>query len=78
MAEEKKQPRKPIESGVPDPFQYMHPIMKENFGEWAWHDRSRPGVLHHVAKGGDEIWTVRAGTQRQMDIYTMLIMAKTK
>lgn len=64
-------PRRPVESGVPDPFPYMHPLMKKNYGNWAWHDRMRPGVLHHVAKSGDEIWTVRAGTQRQMDVFTI-------
>ncbi|MHB8348046.1 MAG: dissimilatory-type sulfite reductase subunit beta, partial [Acidiferrobacterales bacterium] len=63
--------RMPIESGVPDHFQYMHPIMRRNYGHWAWHDRPRPGVLHHVAESGDEIWTVRAGTQRQMDVHTI-------
>jgi sulfite reductase beta subunit len=49
----------------------MHPIMKENFGKWKYHDRPRPGVLHHVAHSGDEIWTVRAGTARQMDIHSI-------
>ncbi len=63
--------RMPIESGVPDHFQYMHPVMRRNYGQWAWHDRPRPGVLHHVADSGDEIWTVRAGTQRQMDVHTL-------
>jgi len=63
--------RMPIESGVPDPFQYMHPVLKKNFGQWSYHDRPRPGVLHHVSKTGEEIWTVRAGTQRQMDLYTI-------
>jgi sulfite reductase beta subunit len=28
-------------------------------------------VLHHVAKNGDQLWTVKAGTQRQMDVYTI-------
>ncbi|MCC2111187.1 MAG: dissimilatory-type sulfite reductase subunit beta, partial [Hyphomicrobiales bacterium] len=64
-------PRMPDEVGVPDPFPYMHPIMKANYGNWDWHDRPRPGVLHHVAKNGDQIWTVRAGTQRQMDVGTI-------
>ena len=63
--------RRPDEIGVPDPFPLMHPLMVKNYGAWAWHDRPRPGVLHHVAKSGDEIWTVRAGTQRQMDIFTI-------
>jgi len=63
--------RKPIESGVPEPKQFMHPVMVKNFGAWDWHERPRPGVLHHRAKSGDDIWTVRAGTQRQMDLYTL-------
>ncbi len=45
--------------------------MLKNYGNWHYHDRPRPGVLHHVAHSGDEIWTVRAGTQRQMDVYTI-------
>ncbi len=63
--------RRPDEIGVPDPLPLMHPLMVKNYGAWAWHDRPRPGVLHHVAKSGDEIWTVRAGTQRQMDVFTI-------
>ena len=64
-------PRMPIESGVPDPFPFMHPVLKKNFGAWSYHDRPRPGVLRHVAHSGDEIWTVKAGTQRILDSYTL-------
>lgn len=46
-------------------------VDEKNFGQWAWHDRPRSGVLHHVAKNGDQLWTVKAGTQRQMDVYTI-------
>ena len=66
-----KQMRQPIESGCPDGFQYMHPVMVKNFGEWRWHDNPRPGVLRHVAASGDEIWTVKAGTQRILDVFTL-------
>ncbi|MFV1998648.1 MAG: dissimilatory-type sulfite reductase subunit beta [Acidiferrobacterales bacterium] len=65
------QTRMPIESGVPDVTPFLHPVLKKNYGQWAWHDRPRPGVLHHVAESGDEVWTVRAGTQRQMDVGTI-------
>jgi sulfite reductase beta subunit len=61
----------PIESGTPDPFQYMHPTLVRNFGQWKYHDRPRPGVLHHVSKNGEEIWTVKAGSARQIDIHTV-------
>ena len=68
-------PRMPEESGVPDAFPFMHPTMKDNYGKWKFHDRPRPGVLHHVAKSGDEIWSVRCGTQRQLDLYTIRLLA---
>ncbi len=64
-------PRTPDEHGVPDPFPYMHPVLKDNYGNWDHHDRPRPGVLHHVSKDGNEVWTVRAGTQRQTDVFTL-------
>ena len=48
--------RQAIESGVPDPFRFMHPLMVKNYGQWDWHERPRPGVLHHMSKNGDEIW----------------------
>ena len=72
---ERVTPRRPVETGVMDPMPLMHPLMRENFGNWDWHDRLRPGVLHHVAKNGDEVWTVRAGTQRQMDVFTIRKLA---
>ena len=71
MSEAATTPRRPDETGVPDPMQYMHPTMIKNYGKWDWHERIRPGVLHHKAKSGDDIYTVRAGTQRQMDVYTL-------
>ena len=67
--------RHPIESGVPDAFQYMHPTLRKNYGQWSWHDRPRPGVLRHVTDAGEAIWTVRAGTQRQMDVSTIRLLA---
>jgi len=66
-----KEMREPIESGCPDPFQYMHPTMRRNFGMWAYHEHPRPGVLLHVAKNGDKLWTVKAGTQRILDLFTL-------
>ena len=71
MSDTATTPRLPDETGVPDPFQFMHPTMKKNYGNWDWHERLRPGVLHHVSKTGESIYTVRAGTQRQMDVYTI-------
>ena len=71
---EKKVNRPPIETGCPDAFQYMHPLMRRNYGQWAYHEDPRPGVLKHVAHSGDAIWTVRAGTQRILDVITLNLL----
>ena len=75
MNTQAEKPRMPDEVGVPDPFPFMHPTLKANYGNWDWHDRPRPGVLHHVSKSGDEVWTVLAGTQRQMDVFSIRKLA---
>ncbi len=66
-----KDMREPIETGCPDPFQYMHPVMRRNFGMWAYHEHPSPGVLLHVANKVDKVWTVRVGTQRILDVFTL-------
>ena len=63
--------RSPVESGCPDGFQYLHPLMRKHYGNWAYHEDPRPGVLRHVAHSGESIWTVRAGTQRILDVFTL-------
>jgi sulfite reductase beta subunit len=68
--------RQPDECGVPEPQQYMHPVMVKNYGKWVFHSHPKPGVLYHKAESGDEIWTVKAGTQRQMDTYTIRKLAE--
>ena len=63
--------RRPKETGVPENTKYLHPTLLKNYGNWKYHDRPRPGVLHHVSHSGDEVWSVRAGTARQMDVHTI-------
>ncbi len=67
--------RPPVESGIPDATPYMHPTMVKNYGKWVYHNHPKAGVLYHRAENGDEIWTVKAGTQRQMDGYTIRKLA---
>jgi len=64
------QVRKAVE-GLLDNKKFLHPKFVANYGNWKYHDRPRAGVLHHVAHSGDEVWTVKCGTQRQMDHYTI-------
>ena len=46
----------------------LHPTVVKNYGKWKYHDRPRPGVLRHVAESGDELFTVRCGTERQVTV----------
>ena len=68
--------RPPIESGCPDGFQYMHPTMRRNFGLWKYHTDPRPGVLCHVAENGDQLFTVKVGTQRILDVFSLRELTK--
>ena len=61
------QMRRAIECGVPDNQQYLHPLLAKNYGNWKYHDRPRPGVLHHVSHSGDEVWTAKSLEARLLD-----------
>ncbi len=66
-------PEKPMEDRISDigPRKYdefFPPVIKKNFGQWLYHEILEPGVLLHVAKSGDEVYTVRVGTARLMSI----------
>lgn len=56
---------KTIESGPHTYEEALHPVSKKNYGQWAYHEIPRPGVLKHVAHSGDVLYTVRGGTPRQ-------------
>jgi sulfite reductase beta subunit len=50
--------------GPPDYRQMLPPIISKNYGQWKYHERVAPGLLKHVAKSGDELYTVRVGSER--------------
>jgi sulfite reductase beta subunit len=49
----------------------MPPMMVENYGKWEFHETLKPGVLKHVAEGGDAIYTVRVGSPRLLAVDTI-------
>ena len=51
--------RAPIESGCPDNKPFLHPTLLKNYGNWKYHDRPRPGVLHHVSHSASSISSPR-------------------
>lgn len=66
-------PKKPMEGRISDigPHkynQYFPPVIAKNFGEWDYHEILEPGVIMHVAKSGDKVYTIRVGGSRTMSI----------
>ncbi|MFC1562301.1 sulfite reductase, dissimilatory-type beta subunit, partial [candidate division KSB1 bacterium] len=60
MADEKRL----TDIGPPNYEQFLHPMMKANYGKWKFHEIIKPGVMVHVGESGDKLFTVRAGSPR--------------
>lgn len=54
--------------GPPDYRNFLPPVIKENYGKWAYHEILKPGVLKHVAENGAELYTVRVGSPRLVSV----------
>jgi sulfite reductase beta subunit len=48
--------------------EFYPPIIKKNKGQWDYHEILKPGLLVHVSKSGEKIFTVRCGGARLMSI----------
>lgn len=58
----------PRDNGAPDYTKFLHPMMTKNYGKWKYHEKVRPGILKHMADGGDEMWTIRCGSPRTLSV----------
>ena len=54
--------------GPPDYREMLPPVIKENYGQWAYHEYIRPGVIKHVSEKGAELFTVRVGSPRLVNV----------
>ncbi len=57
-------PKRETDIGPPSYEKFLHPVIKNNYGKWKYHEILKPGVLVHVAENGDSIYTVRVGSPR--------------
>ncbi|MGC8724020.1 MAG: dissimilatory-type sulfite reductase subunit beta [Acidobacteriota bacterium] len=57
--------------GPPNYEQFLHPVIKKNYGLWKYHENLAPGVLCHVAESGEKIFTVRAASPRLLSTTTI-------
>lgn len=57
-----------IDIGPPDYQDMLPPVIKENYGNWKYHEIEKPGVLKHVSHTGAEIYSVRVGSPRLVSV----------
>jgi sulfite reductase beta subunit len=56
-----------IDNGAPNYWEFLPPVIKENYGKWKYHEHVKPGVLKHVGENG-ELYSVRAGSPRLVSV----------
>jgi sulfite reductase beta subunit len=57
--------------GPPHYEKFLPPVIKKNYGKWKYHETLAPGILCHVAEGGDRLYSVRAASPRLLAIDTI-------
>lgn len=60
--------------GPPHYEKFLHPVIKENYGKWKYHEALKPGVLVHVSETGAKIFTVRAASPRLLSSTTIRLI----
>jgi len=64
-------PERKTDIGPPHYEKHLPPIVKKNYGKWAYHEIPEPGVLLHVAESGDKLYSVRAASPLLLAIATI-------
>ena len=54
--------------GPPHYEKFLHPVVKENYGKWKYHEIIKQGVMVHVSQTGAKLYTVRAASPRLLSI----------
>lgn len=62
--------------GPPHYEKFLHPIIKENYGKWRYHEILKPGVMVHIGEGGAELYTVRAGSPRLLSTQSIRMLCQ--
>jgi sulfite reductase beta subunit len=61
--------------GPPNYEQFLHPVIKKNYGQWKYHESMGPGLLCHVSESGDRIYSVRCASPRLLAIQSIRFFA---
>ncbi len=61
--------------GPPHYEKFLPPIIKKNYGKWAYHEVPEQGVLVHTAESGDKLYSLRVASSRLLSIATIRLFA---
>ena len=64
-------PKRKTDIGPPHYEQFLHPVIKKNYGQWKDHEILKPGVMVHIAASGDKLYSVRIATARIASVNTI-------
>ncbi|MCL4476063.1 MAG: dissimilatory-type sulfite reductase subunit beta [Nitrospirae bacterium] len=68
-------PQRRTDIGPPHYKDFLPPVIQKNYGDWKYHEVINPGVMVHVANGGDKIWSVRVASPRLLSTVTIRDLA---
>lgn len=68
-------PQRRTDIGPPHYKDFLPPVIQKNYGDWNYHEVLNPGVMVHVANGGDKIWSVRVASPRLLSTDTIRDLA---
>lgn len=61
--------------GPPHYEKFLPPVIKDNYGKWAYHEVVKQGVMVHVAENGAKIYTVRCASPRILAVASIRLFA---
>ncbi len=70
-----EKPKRITDIGPPHYEQFLPPVIKDNYGQWKYHESMGPGLLAHVAESGAKVYTVRCGSPRLLSIQSLRFFA---
>lgn len=64
-------PQRKTDIGPPHYKDFLPPVIQKNYGDWKYHEVLSPGLMVHVANGGEKIWSVRVASPRLLSTDTI-------
>jgi sulfite reductase beta subunit len=71
LTDEEAKEKRQTDIGPPHFEKFLPPVIKKNYGDWAYHEELDGGTMVHVANSGDKVYTVRVASPRILSTETI-------